>query len=256
MKRLEHRDIAARCVLHRICGDPGDEDASRVRCAGRSDRDTGRHRIAEGLGAYNHRRGRVSLDSRRKHRLRGRESGAAVVRDVDPDLARSVEIVVHHHVLGMAGIGVSGDPVTVDAKRTAARGADRSQPRDWLTLRPGLTVVDRLKDVRLQRQCFRAPVQVAQIHGAGLVGGQTVVPAVGVGSRDLRPARSVVRRPIGDRAAAWRADVEPARVVGHDRRLAAVRSDVGDRVARCRCAKDARRQPDRGRDHGSNAGSS
>ena len=161
----------------------------------------------------------------------------------------------------MAGIGIgrrdrSGDPVAVDTERAAAGGADRRLPGDRRTLRPGLAAIDRLPDVRLQGHNVQAAVQVAQIHGAGLVRGQTVVAAAGVGSLDLRPARSVVRRPIGDRAAAWRADVEPARVVGHDRRLAAVRPDVGDRVARRRCAKDARRQPDRGRDHGSNAGSS
>src|SRR4029077_15871395 len=74
--------------------------------------------------------------------------------------------------------------------------------------------------------------EIAEVNRVGLVGGQAVVATVGVGGRDLLPRGAPVCRRVRDRTARWRRVVELAEMVGHDRRLAAVRPDVGDAIPR------------------------
>ena len=86
--------------------------------------------------------------------------------------------------------------------------------------------------------------QIAEVNGVGLVGGQAVVAAFGVGGRDLLPCGALVGRRIRDRSAAGRCVVKPAETVGHDGRLAAVRPDVGDAIPRRGRGQDTGRQTD------------
>src|SRR5207237_8264120 len=99
------------------------------------------------------------------------------LREIDPDLAWPVEVVVHEHDLGGARRAPSGyrgsDPVTVDAERRAAGTALRDGPGP---VAPGVTVVHRLPHVGLQRShAALASGQVAEIDRVRLVGGQAVV---------------------------------------------------------------------------------
>ena len=118
---------------------------------------------------------------------------------------------------------------------------------------PGRSLVHGLPDVGLKRRHALAAGQVAQVHRVGLVGGQAVVAAVLVGGRDLGPARAAVRRPIRDGAAAGRRVVELSEAVGDDRRLAAVRADVGEAVSRHDGAEHRNRSTDGDRNDGSQA---
>src|SRR5207248_1059633 len=163
--------------------------------------------------------------------LRRTEGGPAVVRDVHPDLAGSVEVVVHQHDLGLGGLGGGGqdgggDPVAVDAEGRAAGAAGL---RDGaLAVGPARTVVHGLPDVGLERGRAFAAGQVAEIDRVGLVGGQAVVTAVGIGGGDLGPAGAAVVGAVGDGAAAGGGVVEDALGVRDDRGFAAVGAHVGD----------------------------
>src|SRR4029077_752415 len=111
-------------------------------------------------------------------------------------------------------------------------------------VRPSGAVVDGLPHIGLQRCDAFAARETAEVNGVGLVGGQAVVATVGVAGRDLLPRGAPVGRRVRDRTATWRRVVELAEMVGHDRRLAAVRPDVGDAIPRRGRGQDAGRQTD------------
>ena len=105
VERLGHRHVAAGGVLGQVRGDPAHDDASGVWRTGWRDSDARGDRVAE----------RVTLCDERARHGTGRHGRAgedlpgsperrtAVLRDVHPDLARAVEVVVHQHDLGLRG---------------------------------------------------------------------------------------------------------------------------------------------------------
>src|SRR4029077_6242838 len=140
---------------------------------------------------------------------------------VHPDLAGSVEVVIHQHDLGWGARRKDGcrDPVAVDPEGGATGGALRDGAG---AVRPGGTFVYGLPDIGLQRCDAFAAREIAEVNGVGLVGGQAVVAALGVGGGDLLPRGAPVGRRVRDRPAVWMRAVELAEMVGHNRRLAAV----------------------------------
>ena len=144
----------------------------------------GRNGVAGGVGERD--RGLVStVPGEVGHHVdRIAERAAAVVRDVHPDLARAVEVVVGEHDRG--GVGrpsrrdVGGSPLPVDPERRATRAADVAAEDDVgrvCPVDPRLPVVERLPDVGLQRCCRLATGEVALVDRIRLVGEDAVVAA-------------------------------------------------------------------------------
>ena len=155
------------------------------------------------------------------------------MRDIHPDLARAVKVVVHKHDLGGAGGPAGQDrcrhPIAVHAERRTA-GAALGQRA--CSVRPGSPMVDRFPDVGLQRGHALAAGEVAQVDGVGLVRRQAVVPAVWVRGRHRSPGLAPVGRGVGERSPARGRVIELPEAVRDDRGFPAVRSDIRQAVAR------------------------
>ena len=233
MEGLGHRHVAAGRVLGHVCGDPADDDPPGVRLPGRHDRDTRRHGVAQRVALGDERPGHCA----RRHPWLGEdldrrtECRPTIARNVYPDLARAIEVVVHQDDLGPGG-ALSGqdrcrDPVAVDPERRAARRALRQRA---LAVGPARALVRGLPHVCLERRDPLAPGEVAEVDSIRLVGREAVVAAARVGRRDLAPALAPVGREVGDRAALGSGDVQAPLRVRDDGRFAAVDADIHEPV--------------------------
>ena len=154
------------------------------------------------------------------------------MRDIHPDLARTVEVVVHEDNLGGVG-GPAGrnrcrHPVAVHAERRAA-GAALGQRA--CSVCPGGAMVDRFPDVGLERGNALATREIAEVDGVGLIRRQAVVAAVGVRGGHRSPGLAPVGRGVGERPAARGCVIKLPDAVRDDRGFPAVRSDVRQAVA-------------------------